>query len=270
MSAHKFWRFSVLKNNGADTVQFQDLRLSEYAHGLDILLPQHNRVKSVTISQLSGDLGTRNFSGAVAENTMHSITVETFEPEIIEWYTLTASGVTAPKTWQLEFSDDGVFWNLAHIQHAQTNWGSNESRPFVAHLHELNLSIQGSNAAQSFFANVYDLVSGELIIRKQTFTNECSFLMPDATPVCVTVSQAFGTAWKKRIYYKTGALVMPTNPMITPYYFRNRRAGISGLTEPEWQLNPEILTPDDSCEFELVERFNAPISHAPIIPVRKL
>jgi hypothetical protein len=270
VSAYKFWRFSVLKNNGADTVQFQDLRLCAYPHGLDILLPQHNRVKNVFISELTGDLGTRNFSGAAAENTQHSITVETFEPEIVEWYTLTASGVTAPKTWQLEFSENGAFWNLAHLEHAQTNWGSNEARPFVAHLHELNLNIQGSNAAPSFFANVYDLASGELIIRKQTFTNDCHFLMPDATPVCVTVAQTFGTAWQKRIYYRAGALVMPTNPIATPYYFRTRRAGISGLTEPVWQLDPEVLTSDGSCEFELVERFNAPISHAPIIPVRKL
>lgn len=268
MTPRKFWRFVVLAGNGADTVTFKDLRLAEYAHGVDVTLPQHDRLKSHTFIGLSGDIGTRIYSGGVS-NAVLSLTFEFLQPELVGWYAFNASGVTAPKSWRLEYSDDGATWHISHLEYRQQNWQIDEGRAFFAELYELTLDVQGSNAAPAHFVWIHDL-DGELLTKKRVLNGESAFLMPSANPVCVTVAQEFGQVWRKKTYYRAGALVMPTNPILTPYYFRNRRAGISDLTEPAWQLDPEILTNDGSCVFELVERFNAPMTHAPLIPTRKL
>jgi hypothetical protein len=268
MTAHKFWRFRITENNGADNVIFSAFTLSEAPYTVDLTALTQFKVGTYTHQGLSGNVNAGVWTGVMpSANTQ--IYFEFNEPQNIGAYSLQASGGTAPKAWVVEYSDDGTTWHLAAIQYAQRNWQADEQRHFVCELYELSLSLNGSNAAAYFNAFVHDL-SGELILKKRVFNGETSFLMPNSNPVSVTVSQEFGSAWQAGKYYIANTLVIPTNVTAKPYYYRNRHGGISDLVEPLWSTNPEVLTPDSSCVWELVERLNQPITQAPLIPVRKL
>jgi hypothetical protein len=198
----------------------------------------------------------------------HEKTFEFAAPITVGAYSFAAQGSNAPKSWRLEFSDNSVNWFIAHIEHSQTRWQTGEVRNFVTDLHSLSLTINGSNAAQSFNVFVHDLL-GELITKKTVQNGNSEILMPNQNAVSVTVSQECGDTWKAGRYYKSGSLVIPTNPQTTPFYYRNRVGSISGLIEPTWLTNPEVFTHDSGCIWEVVERFNQPITQFPLIPTRK-
>jgi hypothetical protein len=268
MTAHKFWRFRITENNGGDTVVFSALTLSVAPFTTDLTPVNQAKVATYTHQGISGDVYVGIWTGVMpSENTQ--LYFEFKEPQLVGAYSLQAVGSTAPKSWVLEHSDDGVDWIIAAIQYAQRNWQTNENRHFVCELYELSLSVNGSNAAPHFNAFIHDL-NGDKILKKKVFNGVTTFLMPDSKPVSVTVLQDFGTAWQAGKYYKAGTLISPTNPQTTPFYYRNRTGAISDLIEPTWSTNPEIFTHDSGCIWELVERLNQPITQSPLIPTRKI
>ena len=249
MNPHKYWRLVFTNNNGGDTISLSEIVLSERPH---------------TLNLIANGVGFSGVMPAVA----HEKTFEFTTATTVGAYSFAAQGATAPKSWRLEFSDNGVNWSIAHIEHAQTRWQTGEVRNFIADLHSLNLMINGSNAAQSFNVFVHDL-NGELITKKPAQNGNIEILMPNQNAVSVTVVQECGDTWQAGKYYKSGSLVIPTNPQSTPFYYRNRVGGISSLAEPIWSTNPEVFTHDSSCIWEVVERFNQPITQFPLIPTRK-
>lgn len=269
MTPHKFWRFRITENNGADTVVFSNQTFSAVPYGEDItLVSNHTHWNTATHQGLDGDVYARVWTGKMPSENIQ-IYYEFSNPEIVGAYSITATGATAPKSWVIEYSDDGTVWTLAAIQYAQSDWQINEQRHFVCELYELNLSLNGSNAAPWFNAFIHDL-QGELILKKIVFNGETSFLMPDENPVSVTIIQEFGSAWRAGTYYTTGTIVIPTDVMSKPYYYRNRHSGISDLIEPDWETDPQILNHDSGCIWELIERLNQPITQSPLIPTRKI
>lgn len=268
MTPHKFWRFRITENNGGDTVVFSHFTLSIAPHTADLTPVNQFKVATYIHQGISGDVYAGVWTGAMpSENTQ--LYFEFIKPQIIGAYSLQATGGTAPKAWVLEYSDDETFWHLAAIQYAQRDWQAGEQRHFVCELYELSLSLNGSNAAPWFNAFVHDL-QGELILKKVVFNGETSFLMPDAKPVSVTITQEFGCAWQAGTYYTTGAIIIPTDVIAKPYYYRNRHSGISDLNEPTWSTDPQVLNHDSGCLWELVERLNQPITQSPLIPTRKI
>jgi hypothetical protein len=250
VNPHKYWRLVFTDNNGGDIVSVSDIVLSTHPH---------------TLNLIANSVG---FSGAMPANS-HEKSFEFAAPITIGAYSFAAQGATAPKSWCLEFSDNGVNWSIAHIEHTQKLWQTGEVRYFVADLYSLNLAINGSNAAQSFNVFVHDL-QGELITKKTVQNGNTEILMPNQNAVSVTAVQECGDAWQAGKYYESGALVIPTNPQSTPFYYRNRVGSISGLIEPTWLTNPEVFTHDSCCLWEVVERFNQPITQFPLIPTRKI
>lgn len=250
MTAHKYWRLVFTDNNGGDTINVSDIVLSESPH---------------TLNLIANGVG---FSGAMPVSS-HEKTFEFITAVQIGGYSFQAQGITAPKSWRLEFSNNGMNWQIAHIEHSQTRWQTGKVRNFVADLHSLNLTINGSNAAQSFNIFVHDL-QGELITKNNVQNGTSEILMPNQNAVSVTVTQECGEKWQAGKYYKSGSLIIPTNPQTTPFYYRNRVGGISSLVEPIWSTNPEIFTHDSGCIWEVVERFNQPITQFPLIPMRKI
>lgn len=250
MNPHKYWRLVFTGNNGGDTVSVTDIVLSTHPH---------------TLNLIANSVG---FSGAMPANS-HEKSFEFAAPITIGAYSFAAQGATAPKSWRLEFSDNSVNWSIAHIEHAQTRWQTGEVRHFIADLYALNLTVNGSNAAQSFNVFIHDL-QGELITKKTVQNGNTEILMPNQNAVSVTVVQECGDAWQAGKYYESGALVIPTNPQSTPFYYRNRVGAISDLIEPTWSTNPEVFTHDSGCIWEVVERFNQPITQFPLIPTRKI
>lgn len=268
MSAHQFWRFRITENNGADTVVFSNFALRIAPHTADLTSLTAFKVSTYTHQGIDGDVQTGIWTGVMpSENTQISFKFN--EPQTIGAYSLQATGGTAPKAWVIEYSDDDANWHLAAIQYAQRDWQANEQRHFVCELYELSLSVNGSNAAPYFNAFVHDL-NGLLILKKQLFNGATTFLMPDNQPVSVTVTQEFGTLWQAGKYYTQGVLVIPTDVTTKPYYYRNRKSGISEITEPNWSNDPQVLNHDSGCIWELVERLNQPITQSPLIPTRKL
>lgn len=269
MSAHKFWRLRIQENNGADLLHFENFTLSLAPHTVNLiglgspvfLTANHTGIFTSWIT-------TRVWTSAMpSENTQ--LAIEFTEPQTIGAYSFEATGGTAPKSWVIEYSDDGAFWIIAAIQYAQRDWLANESRHFVCELYELSLSLNGSNAAPWFNAFIHN-TQGELLLKKVIFNGETSFLMPDAKAVSVTITQEFGSAWRAGTYYETGAIIIPNDVIAKPYYYRNRKAGISDLNELTWSTDPQILNHDAACIWELVERLNQPITHSPLIPTRKI
>jgi hypothetical protein len=250
VNLHKYWRLVFTDNNGGDTINVTDIVLSERPH---------------TLNLIANGMG---FIGAMPTNSYEK-KFEFAVPITVGAYSFTAQGATAPKAWRFEFSDNGIKWSIAHIEHSQTRWQTGEVRNFIADLHSLNLTIKGSNAAQSFNVFIHDL-QGELITKKSVQNSNTEILMPNQNAVSVTVVQECGEAWQAGKYYKSGSLVIPTNPQSTPFYYRNRVGGISSLVEPIWSTNPEIFTHDSGCIWEVIERFNQPITQFPLISVRKI
>lgn len=250
MTAHKFWRLLIQDNNGGDTVNLKNIALSTHSNALN-LLPANT-----------------NFSGNTPF-TQHEILFELAEPFDVNGYSFQAQGATAPKKWLFQYSDNNIQWHTAHLEYTQTRWLTNEYRYFKPQLYELNLNIAGSTAASGFNVFVNDL-DGNLITKESLQNGDSTILMPDAKPVCLTVFQECGEVWKGGKYYGVGALIFPTNLTQTPFYYRNRYGGITGDTQPTWLTDTEKFTLDGTCTWELVERFNQPISQAPLIPVRKL
>lgn len=250
MNQHKYWRLVFTDNNGGDIVSVSDIVLSTHPHTLNLI------ANSVV------------FSDAIPDKS-HEKMFEFAAPITVGAYSFVAQGATAPKSWRLEFSDNGVNWSIAHIEHTQTRWQTGEVRYFIADLHSINVEINGSNAAQSFNIFVHDL-QGELVTKKTVQNGNTEILMPNQNAVSVTVSQECGNTWQAGHYYPSGALVIPTNPQTIPFYYRNRVGSISGLIEPTWSTNPEVFTHDSSCIWEVVERFNQPITQFPLIPTRKI
>ena len=249
MNPHKYWRLIFIDNNGGDTVSASDIVLSTHPHTLNLIA---NGVV---------------FSDAMPAKS-HEKTFEFAAPITVGAYSFSAQGATALRSWRLEFSDNTVNWLIAHIEHTQTRWQTGEVRYFIADLYALNLVINGSNAAQSFNIFVHDF-QGELIIKKTVQNGNNEILMPNQNAVSITAVQECGDTWKAGHYYKSGSLVIPTNPQTTPFYYRNRTGAISNLTEPTWSTNSEVFTHDSGCIWEVVERFNQPITQFPLIPTRK-
>lgn len=250
MKPHKYWRFIFTDNNGGDAISVSDIVLSTHPHSLNL------------ISNGAG------FSGSMPTKS-HEKKFEFTTAITVGAYSFAAQGATAPKSWQLEFSDNGVMWSIAHIEYSQTRWQTNENRHFIVDLYVLNLLINGSNAALSFNVFIHDL-NGELVTKKSVQNGNTEMLMPNSNAVSVTVVQECGEKWQAGKYYKSGALVIPTTPQNMSFYYRNRVGGISDVIEPTWQTNPEIFTHDSGCIWEVVERFNQPITQFPLIPMRKV
>ena len=244
MISARFWQLRVLETNGNDSA-LTGLELSNYPHTA-------NLIPLATVSTISNTLFHYEFT----------------DPQIVGAYSFTANGLSAPKSWALEYSNDNQHWTTAHFEYNQRDW-LNETRRFIVELYELNLSINGSNAARWFNVFVHNL-QGELIIKKLAINGNLSFLIPDSQPVSVTVSQECGTVWQSSKTYFVDDLVFPTDTTATPFYYRNRKTNLSHNTEPTWSTNPEILTQDSGCLWELVERFNQPITQFPLIPTRKI
>lgn len=270
MTPHKYWRFRITENNGADTVVFSNftLSLAPFTENIAQLYANASlqRAGTYTHQGLTGDVHYGVWSGVMpSETTQYSLMFR--EPEMIGAYSFQASGGTAPKSWLLEYSDDDAIWHIAHIEYGQTNWQANENRHFETQLYELSLSVNGSNAAPYFNAFIHD-TGGNLILKKQVFNGETSILMPDNKPVSVTITQEFGAMWQAGHYYTQGVLVIPSSVTIHPYYYRNRKSGISQTFEPNWSNDPQILNYDSGCIWELVERLNQPITQSPLIPLK--
>ena len=256
MSPQRFWQLRITETNGNDCV-IDGLELTNYPHSINLISPEHNVTQFAPIEP--------TFSSVITNTLFH---YEFTQPQIVGAYSFTANGLSAPKSWVLEFSDDGNHWTLAHIEYAQRNW-LNERRRFVAELYELTLSLNGSNAARWFNAFIHDL-SGELILKKTVFNGSTTVLMPDSEPVSVTIAQECGTKWQALKTYFIDDLVFPNDPSLTPYYYRNRKTAMTADTEPVWSTNPNAFTNDSGCVWELVERLNQPITQYPLIPTRKL
>lgn len=250
MNPHKYWRLLIQDNNGGDNVELFDITFSTHPNSLN-LLPINTNFVCVMPAQNN-------------EKVFEFLT-----PFAVGAYSFKAQGANAPKSWRLEVSDNKADWFIAHVEYAQTRWQTNEIRHFEVGLFELNLTINGSIAAPFFNLFIHDL-NGELILKKDVQNGTKSLLMPNDKAVCVTLMQAGGDTWKAGHYYQAGALVLPKNPTTIPFYYRNRRGGISDLIEPNWQTNPELFTTDSGCLWEVVERLNQPITQSPIIPTRKL
>lgn len=260
MAGHRFWQLRITKTNGNDSA-LTGLEFSNYPHTANLIAQEHNLVQQY--QNIVPILPT--YSSTVTNTLFH---YEFSEPQIVGAYSFEANGLSAPKSWVLEFSDDGNSWTLAHFEYSQRDW-INERRHFVAELYELNLSLNGSNAARWFNAFIYDL-SGELILKKAVFNGDTTVLMPNSNPVSVTINQECGTKWQAQKTYFIDELVFPTNPNATPYYYRNRKTAMTADIEPIWSTNPDAFTTDGGCVWEMVERFNQPITQSPLIPVRKL
>ena len=244
MISARYWQLRILETNGNDSA-LTDLELSNYPHTA-------NLIPLATVSTISSTLFHYEFA----------------DPQIVGAYSFTANGLSAPKSFVIEHSDDNQHWTLAHIEHSQRDW-LNERRHFVVELFELSLSLNGSNAARWFNAFIHNR-HGELILSKQVFNGTTAILMPDAQHVSVTVTQECGTVWEASKTYFIDDFVFPTDTTATPYYYRNRKTMLSGNSEPTWSTNPEILTHDGGCVWELIERFNQPITQFPLIPSRKI
>lgn len=244
MSSHRFWQLRILSTNGADC-SISGLEISNYPN-------TPNLIPLATSSTITGVLFHYEFA----------------EPQIVGGYKFSADGLSAPKSWILEFSDNKYDWTIAHIEYAQKNW-FNEYRIFEAINYELNLSLNGSNAARWFNVFVHDS-SGELILKKIVFNGNTSILMPDSDPVSVTINQECGSKWQPLKTYFVDDIVFPTDPSSTPYYYRNRKTAMSGYYEPIWSTNPNTFTNDSGCTWEIIERLNQPITQYPLIPTKKL
>ena len=107
MTAHKFWRFRVNENNGGDSVVFSNFNLSvaPYTQNLVPLSTQTAEAKQTT------------FVFA--------------EAQTVGAYSLQATGATAPKSWVVEYSDDGTDWVVVALEYLQRDWLANEARHFV-------------------------------------------------------------------------------------------------------------------------------------------
>lgn len=250
MTAHAFWRFVIVENNGGNTVNLSSIQLKEFADSKNLI---GNNV---------------NFSG-IEPIQSNEILWKFATPISINLYSFQAQGESAPKSWRLEFSDNQADWFIAHIEYAQTHWQTGETRYFANELFELNLMVEGSNAARNLNLIIADL-HGNLILKTVAENHALNtILMPNKSPVMVTLLQECGDVWQAGKFYQSGSLVFPTSPE-KPFYYRNQHNGFSDLIEPTWSENPEILNHDSECLWELVERLNKPITHAPLIPTRKI
>ncbi len=250
MNPHKYWRLLFQDNNGGDTIEASEIIFSTHPNSLN-LLPTNS-----------------NFSGVMPAKNNEKV-FEFPTPFAVGAYSFKAQGANAPKAWWFEYSDNNADWFIAHVEYAQTRWETGETRHFEVALFELNLTINASIAAPFLLLFIHNL-NGELILKKDVQNGVESILMPNDKAVCVTVMQACGESWQAGRHYKSGALVLPKNPTTTPFYYRNRHGGISDLLEPTWQTNPEIVTTDSGCLWEVVERLNQPITQSPLVPKRKV
>jgi hypothetical protein len=237
-------------NNGGDALEARDFALSTHPNSLN-LLP--------ATSSFIGEMPAQN----------HEKLLELNRPIAVGAYSFRAQGANAPKAWRLEFSDNNADWTLAHVEYAQTDWQTGEIRNFEVALFELDMVINASNAAPFFNLFIHDM-NGNLILKKEVQNGSSSVLMPNDKAVSVTLMQTCGDTWQAGKYYRAGALVLPRSPAETPFYYRNRRGGITDLLEPSWQTNPELFTADSGCVWEVVERLNQPITQSPLIPTRKI
>ena len=118
----------------------------------------------------------------------------------------------------------------------------------------------------TWICKTYDYFSGVLLNTVTTTTNTFEIPSVDESPVTVVVSPVLSKRWV------TGATVLvddtyyPSNPKLTPYYFKCITTGSTDTVEPSWNIGAGAITNDGGVVWEMVEDIINPVIHAPIIP----
>ena len=87
-------------------------------------------------------------------------------------------------------------------------------------------------------------------------------------PVFVIIMAVQGNVWRPSTLYAVGALVFPSNPATTPYYYKRVNVGTSGTTEPTWTTTVNSTCDDNGITgaWQLVAGLTQPVIVSPLIP----
>jgi len=107
------------------------------------------------------------------------------------------------------------------------------------------------------------LVHKETVDTQSSNNFELFFALPN--PVAVTVTP-LASKWIAGKPIAIGDVVYPTDPSITPYYYRATGGGTTDTAEPVWPTSAGTVN-DNDVTWEFVEQMAQPVTNAPLIPV---
>lgn len=142
-TAHKYWRINVTANNGATDfyTYITEFVLRDVLLGTN-LAAGNNGISSTTY-------GAPNTPSAAFDGSLDTGFASATNAVLPQWlgamlssakqvlqYTISAGDTAtrlsrAPKDWQLQYSDDGSVWAVAHTIFNQINWTARETRTFT-------------------------------------------------------------------------------------------------------------------------------------------
>lgn len=134
---------------------------------------------------------------------------------------------------------------------------------FTADAVTVSGSIIEGYVADEYRVRIHRLLDGALMHEEDTTTASFSVLLPDLE-YYVIVSASQGDVWLPSTSAGIDDLVYPTNPSATRFYFKCISAGITGTSEPVWQSDQSVPTPDGSAVWEVVEGLIQPVANAPV------
>ncbi len=130
-------------------------------------------------------------------------------------------------------------------------------------------SITENLPVETWFAQLYNLETGELIEQQEIVSNFLFTLNANISDNVhsVTVTPDQGSVWLKDAAVFANALVFPTDTNSSPYYYKAKTTGQTGVSEPSWPLAVGNTVVDEGVTWECISRLIQPITQSPLLAV---
>ena len=139
MANHKFWRIFISRNNGNAYTTLSEVQMRASVGGADQCTGGYASCSGMgdptwNADKVFDDNGSTFWAQQVKTGAW--IQYEFASPVDVVEYTLSptpdgSSLAQSPKSWTLEFSDDGINWGFADARTGQTGWTLGEVRAFT-------------------------------------------------------------------------------------------------------------------------------------------
>ena len=184
------------------------------------------------------------------------------------YFTIVASAaqptLASPKTFTIDASNDNTNWTTLYTSTTQGAWTANESRSFSSQAKTISGNILETSAIVDWCAIVTDLTTQSQLGNQTISGSSYSVTVASDDAVMVTLSPKIDGIWRASRSIPLDFYVVSTTPDTTPHLWKCTTAGITGSTEPTWNLSG--TTTDGTVTWTYIAPLVDPVTIGPKIP----
>jgi hypothetical protein len=277
MSAHRYWRLYITSSNdgGAQVfVRIHEIEMRASAGGPDqcnggtVIYSDYNTLADGVPANAFDNNINSNWKSNGVPGVIHWIGYDFGEPVDVAEISITTQGTETPKTFAIQYSDDGTNWETVTTYDNQSGWTLDTPRLFHAYIANI-----AGNIIESLPITDWHVVASRCadgVWMGSAFVSGATYDIDIITlePCNITLSPRIDYAWSADKVAAVGDYMVPSNPDAVSHLFRCDSVtgdAKTGGTQPEFNLSG--TTADNNVTWAYVAPLVDPITLGPKIPV---